>query len=980
VGVYFPFAMALSRRRKLILILILAPIVLVAILVVAAFTSPVQTFAARKVLAGQGGAVERVDVGLGGAELRGLKIEQPGLKLTMPGFKADAPLLDLAGGKVEVRSVVARDIVVEIDPLAMQAGRKSEEETPAEAAKPFNGVLDAAQLPELRVDGIDIAGRVRVAGPQPLDATFALTGGGIRAGQAGKLELKVEAKAGLGSVVTTFTLVPTLGADGRLDALGAVAEALATSKLLAQPAKLRAKVDITRQSAGEAYGLGLFAGDAPLVELDTRWAPGAKELPGRWKIAIRDEDLAPFAMGLALPRFSVKGAGDLALAGAEKLRIGGELGVSANGLETVGLPKLGPVALASTFSVEAGAKELRVDALRLEVNGESPVLALRTAQPFGLALETKKILPSREGADLAEIVLLAVPAEWVKAFVPDLTLGGSVSGAWTARAEGDGFVIASSQPLVANQVAYASAGQTLVKFDAVRVEGLRAKQSSAGLDASLGAVRVIADGADLVSLKADVSQKPGAPLLAKGEVRAQLAKLADQPVLRGQTRMSAGEAAITFDASVAEALKSAVQIRLAGLRAAGAGDLPEVSIDAELARDTAGVLTANLPVAVRNTKVGRASDLVLQVTVTPGKQDTAIAAKLSSQALFVEDLQAFAALAAQAKPATPTQPVSKPAEPASKPEGSPETQAPSGPLWAGTTGEVELSLARIVYAPGVEITDTRGRIALTRDAASLEKFRLLLGTGGSLDLSGALKWVAQEKGYALAAEVKGEDVTVGPLLKALSPGEPAKLEGTYDLSASVTGRGSDPALAASGAAADFKLVGKQGAVRAINLETNKYAKAGNVVSGLAGLAGALSGNEEVAKHANRVTAFNAVARSLANLAYDEIAIEAKRGADGAVEIARVSLLSPQIKLAGSGALRPVAGRSWLEMPLSLKLDLAAKGELARNLASLRLLEAAEAGQGGEVYAAMAEPLVFDGTLKQIGTAQVSKLLSRALAP
>jgi hypothetical protein len=68
------------------------------------------------------------------------------------------------------------------------------------------------------------------------------------------------------------------------------------------------------------------------------------------------------------------------------------------------------------------------------------------------------------------------------------------------------------------------------------------------------------------------------------------------------------------------------------------------------------------------------------------------------------------------------------------------------------------------------------------------------------------------------------------------------------------------------------------------------------------------------------------------------------------------------------------------MPLNLKLDLGAKGELAQNLVSLKLLDAAANAQAAGAYATMSEPLVFDGTLKQVGTAQVSKLLSRALAP
>ena len=970
--------MAMSRRRKLILFLVVAPIVLVTVVVALAFTSAVQTFAVRKALAGEGGEVENVSAGFGGASLRGLRIEQPGLKLSIPNFRADAPLMDLVGGKIDVRALVARDIEIELDPEKMKAAQEpsSEAPEPSAPAKPFDGVLNAVELPELRVDGIDIAGRIRVVGAQALDATFALTGGGIRAGEAGKLELKVEAKAGVGSVITTFTLVPTLGADGRIDALGAVAEALATSKLLAQPAKLRAKVDIARQGSGEAYGLRLLAGETPLVELDTQWAPGAKELPGRWKVAIRDADLAPFAMGLALPEFTLSGSGDLAVVGTEKLRLGGGLNFSADGLETLGLPKLGPVALDSKFAVEAGATEIRIDSLQADIKGSAPVLSVRTSQPFGLVLETTKIVPSRAGADLAEITLLGVPAEWVKTFVPDLTIGGSVTGAWTARAEGDGFILATSQPLVANQVAYASAGQPLVNFDAVRVEGLRAKQTSAGLEASIAAVRVVANGADLIVVKVDATQKTGAPMLAKGEVKAQLAKLADQPVLRGQTRLSAGEATLTFDASVAEALKAVAQIRLAGLRAAGVGDLPEVVIDADVARDAAGVLTAKIPLSVRNAKADRASDLLLNATVKPSGAATNLSAKLGSQVLFAEDLQAFAALAAESKPASapkPTTPESKPADPQTKP-------APGGPLWAGTTGDVEIALARIVYAPGVEVTDTRGRFALSPDAATLETLKLLLGTGGSLDVTGALKWLPATKSYTLGADVKGREVKVGPLLKALAPAEASKLEGTYDLTASIAGQGSDPAAAASGAAADFKLTGSQGVVRAINLDTNKYAKAGNVVSGLAGLAGALSGNEEIAKHANRITAFNAVARSLGNLVYDEIAIEAKRAADGGVEISRVSLLSPQLKLAGSGGLRPVAGRSWLEMPLNLKLDLGAKGELAQDLVSLKLLDAAANAQAAGAYATMSEPLVFDGTLKQVGTAQVSKLLSRALAP
>lgn len=960
--------MALSRRRKLVLLLVLVPLVLAALLVAALFTPAVQTFAARKALAGQGGQVERVAFGLGGGTIRGLRLERPGLLLSVPELSADAPLARLAGGAVEVRSLVARDIVIELDPAALAA--PSAEQKPVRArepGKPFDGVLRELGLPGLQVDGIDIAGRVRVAGPQPVDATFVLSGGGVRAGQAGQIELKVEAKAGLGSVVTTFTLVPTLGADGRIDALGAVAEAFANGKLLARPARLRATADIARAGQGETYALRLLAGEAPLVELDTRWAPGAAELPGRWRIAIRDEDLAPFALGLALPRLDVAGGGELAVLGEEKLRVGGDFSLAVDHLETIGLPALGPVSISSKFAVEAGAKATRVETLALELKGAAPVLAVETRQPFTVALDSRKVTPARPDTDLAEARLLGVPAEWVKLFAPDLGLAGGVTGAWLVRPEGEGVVVASSQPLVAQGVSYASEGEPLVAFDSLRVEGLRAKYLPAGLEATLTGLRIVAEGVDLVSGAVEATQRAGAPLQAKGELRAQLAKLADQPVLRGRTRLSAGRAVIQFDASVADALAAKARVDLTGLRAAGAGDLPEVTIEADVTRDAVGVLTARAPLTVRNTRANRASDLSVDATVTPAASGTKIDAKLGSRVLFLEDLQAFAAVAADAKPAG-----SRPGRP---PGATPPAE---GPSWAGVGGEVELDLARIVYAPGIEVLNTKGRVALAPEAASLEKLRASLGTGGAFEARGALRWRAAEKAYDLSADVRGRDVAVGPVLKALKPSEPAALDGTYDLAATVAGRGGDPGAAAAGAAADIKLTGRQGMIRAINLDTSPYARAGSVVSGLAGLAGALSRNEELTRRANQVTALNSIARAFANLAYDEIVIEARRAADGSVEIGKVALFSPQMRLAGAGGLRAVPGRSFLEMPLDLKLDLGAKGDLVRNLETLRLLSPAAAEATAEAYRGLSEPLVFDGTLQKVGTAQVTRMLTRSL--
>ncbi|MEO0054660.1 MAG: hypothetical protein RLZZ50_607, partial [Verrucomicrobiota bacterium] len=108
-------------------------------------------------------------------------------------------------------------------------------------------------------------------------------------------------------------------------------------------------------------------------------------------------------------------------------------------------------------------------------------------------------------------------------------------------------------------------------------------------------------------------------------------------------------------------------------------------------------------------------------------------------------------------------------------------------------------------------------------------------------------------------------------------------------------------------------------------------------------------------------------------------IEAKRAADGSIEVGRISLLSPELKLAGAGGLRSIPGRSFADLPMNLRLDLGARGKLADNLAALRVLAPAAAdGAQADSYATLVEPIVLDGTLRQVGTAQASRLLSRAL--
>lgn len=977
--------MPMTRRRKLVIALVVAPVLLVLLLVAVALTPAVQTFVARKALADQG-TVGRVAVGTGSAEITSLKLEQPGLKVSVPSFKADMPLLGAAGGTIDVRSIVARDIVIDFDPKAAAAAPAASVEPsvePAQPAGPFAGVLKAVPLPAgLKVNGLDIAGVVNVAGDEPLALAFAVTGGGVEAGKAGRVEVKLSARVPLeflppsvtervAEVSSTFALVPTLDAAGQLSDLALQFDTLLKGGFFSKDTLVRTEARAARSgSAGETWTLRLVAADKTLVSADAQWAPGARDLPGKWKIDVTQADLKPFIPLPILPKIAISGSGDVLLSGTGAAKLDGGFTFSADDLDALGLPALGAVDGAARFDIGASAAELKVNVFKLDASsGGTPVLLVEAVRPFACDPATGKVSGSLSG-DLAAIKLLGVPAAWIQLFVPGLELGGPVTGEWGLRPDGDGILLDTRAPLALTGVRYSSDGALLASLDEVKIAGLRARQSPAGLEAGVEKLSVVAGGKTLVTAELAATQKTGAPLQAKLVARAQLADIANQPVLRGQTRLSAGQALFTLDVTKDAAIKAGGRLAVTGLRADGK-NLPEITLDLDVARDSAGVVTARLPLVVAGAAAKRASDLELSATATPVGEAWNVAAKLASQALSLPDLQLLAAISSPTVPAKST----KSADPAPSSGDTPVAPASAGPaepLWGKFTGDLEIALARIVLVPGVE-TDAKGRIALTKDALNLEKLQSVLSTGGSLDLSGALNWRAEKKDYAVAGSVAGRDVTVGPLLRAMNPGAAVPLEGTYALTATLAGEGAEPGAAASAAAADFTLTGKSGVLRVLNLDTNRYAKIGGSkeLGALAGLIGAAAGDSSAGRIAQQAAAANGFARKLGNLPYDEIVFDVKRGADGAITVEQVSLRSPEISLVGTGSVGALPGRAFLDQPLALTLDLGASGEIARQLAALNLLKNADESAG---YLPLVEPVKLDGTLRQVGTTQLNRLV------
>ena len=198
-----------SVRRLLIAVVLLV----VALLVVGvlALNSGVQTWAARKALAGHPGlkgTLGEVAAGFQSVVLNNLEWEQAGAVITIPSLSAELSVMDAGfNQKISLRRLVAKGWTLDLTAykLPETAGKSapavaSVSASAEVAVRVVQGVFARAQLPfDLSLDGVELEGDVRlppVPGMTVGRAHVVLKGGGLGAGREGTFvfDLAVELK------------------------------------------------------------------------------------------------------------------------------------------------------------------------------------------------------------------------------------------------------------------------------------------------------------------------------------------------------------------------------------------------------------------------------------------------------------------------------------------------------------------------------------------------------------------------------------------------------------------------------------------------------------------------------------------------------------------------------------------------------------------------------------------------------------------
>ncbi len=983
-----------SLRPLLLGLAIVATVLLLTLLL--AFTSPVQTWAARRALhaqAGIQGELGSVSVGFNRVSVENLRIHGNGYRLVLPSMQVDMPVIPaLRQQTIAIKRLVAkgwtldltgaprRFVSAERRPDAALAGyfallAASAPTTRAQGVTlppGFHGIFDHLSLPaDIVIDSAELEGEVIfpvAPGQAPARARVMLTGGNLRMGEEARFTLVAavavdDPAARVNQLDSRSELVARMDSPRTFDRITATVVATASGPQAPNGARLTFDLAARREGQAEEYGLALRSAVRTLAEFKGALPADAPALTGTWILDTRAADLAPFALGRPLPTFAISGRGtyraDRALS---SLQADGTLDAAAERLEVIRpeLASIGAINLKADFDLEGHGQTLHIQRLGLALAGAAPVARLDALQGFEWNRKTGELHVAEPDRELVRITLEGLPWQWVQPFAPGYSFSGlPLHGELLALARGGRFTLRTATPLVAQGFSLLRNGGPLLR-ELDLSAAASAEYTTQGWQAELSNVTARRGANELLSLRTLVGQSLGRdqPIKATGTVEADLAGLLAQPWATTYPQLATGQARIEFNLRLSERDEIGVEFRVANLVHEDQV-LPDIQGELRADVQADGRIDARIPLKIE--RAGRESHLELVAALKPVADGREITAQLSSSVMYLEDVQVLAALGALSNPS---------AAPAGGPGGAPV------PVWSGYTGRMMLDLKRVYYAPNAIAHNIVGSIRLGPSALVVEDISSSLGDGGLFKLGGQISFDSfHADPYALTADVAINGYDPGPLLRALNPTTAPPLEGKFDLTTRLSGRARDLGGLADSASGGLNLNSRGGTLRALSVDISEFARAGTRLASVAGLIGLATGDERVLKYSERLRAASELTSGLASVNFDQLTVQVERTPENHYIIKDLAIISPTVRLLGNGIIEHQPGVSVWSQPLSLRLQLGARDALAGNLRTLKLLADETDALG---YAPLTENLVLDGSLENIGTTRLRELLLRAL--
>ena len=631
---------------------------------------------------------------------------------------------------------------------------------------------------------------------------------------------------------------------------------------------------------------------------------------------------------------------------------------------------LGPVQTHGTLMLAGTDRTLRVERLAVDVltpDGQK-IVDLAAAEPFSLDLANGQVFTgSGRPGEVLRMQFGRIPLEAFRSCFGSLALGGEIKeGGFTVEARGGRLRLVTMTPWRVENLSLGTAGSPWLQDLSVEFEPA-ADYAAEGTTVTLAAVRVRnAAGASLLTGRAEVRLGPDITRLKlQGTMSFDLAvpALGAQPFLAGsappgQGRLS-GEAKFSLDHD----LLGEGRLTLNGLISPATGEpLPVANLSFRAGWGENGDVAVQLPLLID--RAGERSDLTLAASLHPAPNGRTIEANITGEHLVVDDLLALVRSFGAGPPAGPDLAPAASSRPA-------DLRA----AWAGLTGQVTVDLKSLVYGRNAEITGLTGRLVFEPARAVIDRVAGKVGADGQLQLTTEVRFAAgAPQPYASKLDFQIQGFEVGPLFKLIAPDRPPTIEGQFDIRSHAEGAGRTLTDLIENTRGDFVLQSRKGVFRGL-----QQAAAVTRAAGIIGSAARLLGNlgEKVENLATRADMTAELGGMLSQLPYDQLNLRLSRDQSLNIKLSDFSLVSPSVRLQGDGQITYEAGKSPLNQPMQVRVNMGVMGQvenvLARGKSSLLSGERDDLG-----YMKLKEPFIIGGTAGKPDPGQLYMLLGRSL--
>lgn len=783
----------------------------------------------------------------------------------------------------------------------------------------------------------------------------------------------------MGSVDAQGTLAVSMDSPRSVNRVAISADLSGQSSLLRGNLSVSAGLAATKGGGPATYTFDIgregrrvlaFAGSVP--ERNGR-------LSGTWKIDIHDSDLAPFFQEHTLPRFSATGDGRFdADADLSRIHALGGLSASASGLGFLApsLDRLGPVKLDASFDLTRDGQSLSVDSLSATVTGTRPFAVVRLLRPFEVRQANSTLEIASQGGDWLDVSVQGLPVASLSGLVGRYTLaGGDAAGEFIAGAAGGVFFLRGKAPLTARGVSLLRDGRALVQGVDLSLS-MTADYGHGAWHAQWAPLSIECAGRHLATTEGKASQPESAdqPTAVAGTWSADLGALASSKAAPESGWISGRTASGDFSANVAGSAEVDAKVLVAG-------DAPGDSITASVHADVGEDGSVEFKAPVRIASGPSITDVSAEGIWSSDETGVRLDAKLIGANVVLEHLRTLAAPFAAAVGASM-------APGAAGPEASTGLRDKAA-FWGDWTGGVTVSFDRL-QAGSYEFKDVGGAFNVDHGLLRLQSGRggfqghMLTNVEGSVSFD-----AAAESPYTLKATAPDNPVEAASFFGPAKPGQDPVIGGRFNLSSALRGSGRNLGDLFLHTRAEFLLTSTTGIVRLLATDISpsvpevsspvrdtvgSVGKVVGVVLGVRDKSAELAKSPPLAKNTDAVLNFT---YQTSEILFDQITIHAVRGPDGTVDLDDIEMTSPEVHLKGSGRISHSGDLKLPERPLSIDLQLGAKGKPAELLATAGLLSPGKDALG---YSMLSQSLHFGGTLEQIDGSQWNALLSKAATP